>query len=157
MKRSLFVLLVLAATGCRTTSPTSTGSSTTTSTRDPDELVQLEGDRIVVQERLQFEKGVAALSPRSKELLGAVAKLLKRTSAVTLLRVEGYADASGESDQNLPLSQLRADVVRDYLIAQGIDAGRLVAKGFGTENPVAENDTEAGRAQNRRVEFHVLK
>ncbi len=150
MKRRLLVLLVLAVVGCRTTAPSP-------GLRDADELVQLEGDRIIVQESVKFDTGLAVLGPRAKELLGAVAKLLKRSTAVTLLSIEGYADASGEAEQNQSLSQHRADGVRDYLISQGIDGGRLVAKGFGTENPVASNDTEDGRAQNRRVEFHVLK
>ena len=68
----------------------------------------------------------------------------------------GYTDNTGDATANLELSQQRADAVRDYLMEQGIDGGRLVATGYGDANPIGDNDTEAGREENRRTEFTVL-
>ncbi|HZV13262.1 MAG TPA: OmpA family protein, partial [Candidatus Kapabacteria bacterium] len=62
----------------------------------------------------------------------------------------------GSAEYNKKLSQDRADAVRDYLVQHGIDGGRIVAHGYGMQQPVASNDSDEGRAQNRRVEFRVL-
>ena len=69
------------------------------------------------------------------------------------LRIEGHTDNTGDDASNKTLSQSRAEAVRDYLVEQGIDASRLEAVGLGEEQPVADNNTEEGRAQNRRVEL----
>jgi OOP family OmpA-OmpF porin len=68
--------------------------------------------------------------------------------------VEGHTDSVGNDDYNLKLSQRRADSVRKYLVDKGVPAARLEAKGYGEAQPVADNKTADGRAQNRRV---VLK
>ncbi len=70
--------------------------------------------------------------------------------------IEGYTDSIGSSAYNLELSQRRADAVRIALIERGIEIGRIMTKGYGKEYPVAGNDTEAGRQQNRRVEIVIL-
>jgi outer membrane protein OmpA-like peptidoglycan-associated protein len=67
--------------------------------------------------------------------------------------IEGYTDNVGSDKSNLDLSQQRAEAVRDFLIKNGIDAERIEARGYGEAAPVASNDTEAGRQQNRRVEI----
>ncbi|HWP64447.1 MAG TPA: OmpA family protein [Candidatus Limnocylindria bacterium] len=67
----------------------------------------------------------------------------------------GYTDSIGSEAYNMRLGQRRADAVRDYLVSQGIDASRIRTESFGESNPVASNDTEAGRAENRRVEIVV--
>ena len=71
------------------------------------------------------------------------------------LAIEGYTDTTGTAAFNQTLSEQRANAVRDYLVQQGLDAGSVTAQGFGPANPVASNDTAAGRQQNRRVEIIV--
>lgn len=73
------------------------------------------------------------------------------------VEVAGHTDNVGSRDYNKKLSQDRANAVKDYLVVHGVDAGRITAKGYGMEIPIATNDTEDGRAQNRRVEFRVIK
>jgi outer membrane protein OmpA-like peptidoglycan-associated protein len=71
------------------------------------------------------------------------------------MQVEGYTDSVGSDTFNQTLSENRANSVRAYLIAQGIDPGGITAVGFGKSNPVASNDNSAGRQQNRRVEIII--
>jgi hypothetical protein len=71
------------------------------------------------------------------------------------VRVEGHTDNKGSAAYNVKLSQQRADSVIKWLSSHGIAADRLVAKGMGLVNPIVPNDTEANRALNRRVEFHI--
>jgi OOP family OmpA-OmpF porin len=69
------------------------------------------------------------------------------------LEVAGHTDQRASAEYNEKLSRRRADAVRDYLIGKGVSADRLSAAGYGETKPVADNNTEAGRQQNRRVEF----
>jgi OOP family OmpA-OmpF porin len=71
------------------------------------------------------------------------------------IEIQGYTDSTGSEDYNLKLSQRRAESVKNFLVNRGIDPGRLTAKGYGSANPVASNDTPEGRAKNRRVEFRA--
>ena len=72
-----------------------------------------------------------------------------------MIEVEGHTDNVGKAEVNKKLSQKRADAVKDYLIKKGIEADRLSAIGYGSEQPIADNKTKEGRAQNRRVEFKI--
>jgi OmpA-OmpF porin, OOP family len=69
------------------------------------------------------------------------------------LGVYGYTDNKGSDDVNVPLSQKRAESVRAYLLKKGLKENQIEAKGYGSEKPVADNSTEAGRSKNRRVEI----
>jgi outer membrane protein OmpA-like peptidoglycan-associated protein len=69
--------------------------------------------------------------------------------------VEGYTDSIGSDEVNQTLSEKRAGTVRDYLVQQGVDPASINATGFGKSNPVASNDTNEGRQQNRRVEIII--
>lgn len=106
-------------------------------------------------------KGVNFL-PGSADLTADAKKVLDETSASltgqTGLKVEvgGHTDASGADAVNMALSQRRAESVRKYLIGKGIAADRLVAKGYGETQPIADNKTAAGRSTNRRVELKIL-
>jgi outer membrane protein OmpA-like peptidoglycan-associated protein len=71
--------------------------------------------------------------------------------------IEGHTDSVGSKATNQKLSERRANAVRDYLIANGIDANRLTAAGYGEDKPIASNATRAGRAENRRVEVNLVK
>jgi len=67
--------------------------------------------------------------------------------------VYGYTDNNGSDAVNIPLSEKRADAVKHYLLKKGLPEGRVETKGFGSSKPVADNNTEAGRSKNRRVEI----
>ena len=99
-----------------------------------------------------FDLDSAMIRPESKPVLDEVLGVLKGEPGWKLT-IEGHTDSTGGDGHNLALSQQRADSVKAYLVAGGIDAGRLLTKGFGAGKPVADNATELGRAQNRRVEL----
>ncbi len=73
------------------------------------------------------------------------------------IEIRGHTDSMGKYESNMRLSQMRAESVRRYLIAQGIDPKRMRAVGFGPSSPIADNRTAAGRAKNRRIEVVRLK
>ena len=71
------------------------------------------------------------------------------------MHIEGHTDSRGTHAYNVDLSQRRAAAVRTYLIDNGVDASRLTSEGMSFDVPVASNATDSGRAQNRRIEFHI--
>ncbi len=71
------------------------------------------------------------------------------------INVDGYTDITGNADKNQILSENRAGSVKAYLIGNGIDESRIVSKGHGINDPIADNKTVSGRAKNRRVEMHL--
>ncbi|TYT26047.1 OmpA family protein [Luteimonas viscosa] len=99
-----------------------------------------------------FDTGRATLKPESNASLDQAAQLMRQQTALKLL-VVGHTDSTGTASANTALSQQRAEAVRNALLARGIAAARLTAQGVGSSVPVADNDTEAGRARNRRVEL----
>jgi len=101
---------------------------------------------------IQFETGKSAILPESEPVLAEVQKLLEQSGSLRI-RIEGHTDNVGQKAANQALSERRAQAVMGWLIAHGIDASRLSAKGFGDAKPVADNSTEEGRAKNRRVEL----
>ena len=103
-----------------------------------------------------FDLGKATIKPQSAETLDNIVKVLNEFKNAKF-SVEGYTDSTGNKAKNIKLSEARANSVKDYLVAKGIDPSRLSAKGFGPENPIADNKTKAGREQNRRVEINLVK
>jgi K(+)-stimulated pyrophosphate-energized sodium pump len=107
-------------------------------------------------DRLQFESGKADLKASSQEQLKNMVAILNAYPKVSL-KLGGYTDNTGDAAANLKLSQDRAENVKGKLVAMGIDATRLEADGYGQEFPVGDNNTEVGRAQNRRIDVKVSK
>jgi outer membrane protein OmpA-like peptidoglycan-associated protein len=96
------------------------------------------------------------LQPESFPELSRAVSLMKSNPKMQV-EIAGYTDAKGSDAYNIDLSQRRATSVRDYLVKHGIEKNRITAKGYGKEQPIASNDTDEGRAENRRVEFVVIK
>lgn len=119
--------------------------------------IVLESGRIAIKGKIVFALNSAELSPRNDALLDALAKLMKESTQVHRIEVQGHTDNTGEADFNQQLSVQRAENVRKALVQRGVDAARLTVKGLGASQPVAGNDTPEGRARNRRVELKVLQ
>ncbi len=122
-----------------------------------DELASLSGDAIEVEERVQFETGSAELTGDSNAILDQVAAILLNNPNIVRVEVQGHTDDRGETSENMKLSQRRAETVKEYLVEQGIAADRLVAEGYGPEDPRVPNISPRNRRLNRRVEFKVLE
>lgn len=103
-----------------------------------------------------FETNFATLTPDSQAVLDPVAANLKKYPDLQI-ELQGHTDSAGADRYNLGLSQRRADAVRAYLLSQGVSASQVVARGYGESQPVANNDSPEGRAQNRRVVMKVLR
>jgi outer membrane protein OmpA-like peptidoglycan-associated protein len=109
---------------------------------------------IVNMSDVLFDTAKFSLRPAAREKLARVAGILSGHPGLRL-QVEGYTDSVGGDNYNQLLSENRASSVRDYLTGAGIPTASVTAKGFGKTEPVATNDTAAGRQQNRRVELVV--
>ena len=105
---------------------------------------------------IYFDFNKTSLKPESSAELNKVVNFLDQNPTVEI-EISGHTDNKGSDEYNLTLSQGRSQAVVDYLASQGIGTNRLTAKGYGESKPVETNDTEDGRAINRRVEFTVLK
>lgn len=104
---------------------------------------------------IHFDFNKATLKPGAEKVLLEMVKLMKSSPALKV-EIQGHTDNVGGKDYNLKLSQERADTVKKFLVLYGIEAGRMTTQGFGFDKPVATNDTEKGRALNRRVELKKL-
>jgi outer membrane protein OmpA-like peptidoglycan-associated protein len=103
-----------------------------------------------------FETGSAQLLPASEPELQKLLYTLK-TNQSMIIEIRGYTDNVGDEAMNQRLSQDRAKAVYSWLTGKGMPVTRISYKGFGETNPVASNDTEDGRKQNRRTEFYIVK
>jgi outer membrane protein OmpA-like peptidoglycan-associated protein len=110
----------------------------------------------IVLRGVHFDFDKANIRADARPILDQAVETLKEHGAVHVT-VAGYTDSIGSEEYNQRLSVRRADAVRDYLVEHGIDASRLSVVGHGESDPVASNDTEDGRAQNRRVELLVAQ
>lgn len=103
-----------------------------------------------------FDAGKADLKKESKPELDKVVAFLEANPNAEI-ELSGHTSSEGEAAMNRSLSYRRVKACKDYLVSKKIDAGRVIAVGFGPDRPIAGNDTEAGRKQNRRVELRVVK
>jgi outer membrane protein OmpA-like peptidoglycan-associated protein len=113
---------------------------------------QTERGMVMTLSDVLFDTGQATLKPGADRALDRLAQFLKDSPNSALL-IEGHTDSVGTDDYNLALSQRRAQSVADALTSRGISSDRVQTKGLGKAYPVASNDTQAGRQQNRRVEI----
>ncbi|MGE0869798.1 MAG: OmpA family protein [Kofleriaceae bacterium] len=122
----------------------------------PDRVV-LTDSKIEIHEKVQFATGKYDILPVSFGLLDEVASVMVDNPQIELIQIEGHTDSTGSAAINRKLSNDRARSVLKYLADKKVESRRMVAKGFGPDNPIASNDDEAGREQNRRVEFNIIK
>jgi len=114
--------------------------------------IEIAGNEWFVRGKILFAVNKATLNPEAQELLIKVATFLKKNTQY-VVEVQGNTDNTGPMAWNMELSKMRADSVKDFLVANGVAAGRLTTKGFGPNEPIAPNNTAEGRAMNRRVDF----
>ena len=109
---------------------------------------------LLAKGKIRFVSGRATIDPDSAGLLDRLIETALRCPA-TNIEIAGHTDADGEDGFNQALSEKRAQAVADYLVKAGLPAGRFTATGYGSSQPVAANDTDEGKAQNRRIDFVV--
>jgi OOP family OmpA-OmpF porin len=109
---------------------------------------------VLAKGMIRFESGRSSLDPDSAGLLDHLVEIALRCPA-TNIEVAGHTDTDGDNGANQTLSEKRAQAVVDYLVKAGLPASRFTAIGYGSAQPVAENDTDEGKARNRRIEFIV--
>ena len=119
------------------------------------QLVIITKDKLVISDKIYFATAKATILPVSFGLLNQVASVLRAHPEITMVTIEGHTDDKGSAKLNRKLSLGRAKSVKAYLEHQGVDSSRLNALGFGPDRPADTNKTEAGRANNRRVEFII--
>ncbi|MBU1982793.1 PorV/PorQ family protein [bacterium] len=121
--------------------------------KDSIKQVWSEAGGVVSFPGVNFAVGSAEITDEFARVLDGAAQLVAEHPEIQLLEVQGHTDNTGTDAINDPLSQARADAVRNYLVSRGVDSSRLVAKGFGSKKAVASNATEQGRYQNRRIDI----
>jgi OOP family OmpA-OmpF porin len=122
--------------------------------RAPSHPVEQNIARVIGSRAIEFESGSTTLTPDSADILDEVAVALSRAGEVAV-EIHGHTDSVGDPAFNDQVSRERASAVRAYLLARGVPAQRLIARGFGPSRPIADNATAEGRRQNRRIEFVV--
>ncbi len=174
-----FLLITLLLAGCKSSASVSTNAPTTPSEpiaaaepppAEPEEpevepVVKEEPKNLDIQKnvirlkrgiKIKFATNSAKLEPESNEILDEVASVMAQNERIRV-RVEGHTDNTGVAAQNKDLSDKRAGSVKDYLVTKGVAAERLESTGCGQDVPVADNATDEGKAENRRVEFVILR
>ena len=118
----------------------------------PDEIKKFTG----VIEGIYFDTNKDTIRPQSEKVLKRALKVLQDYPNIRL-SISGHTDSRGSRELNLDLSKRRADAVKTWLVEQGIDDARLETDGFGPDQPIDSNESKAGRAKNRRIEFKLLR
>ena len=117
---------------------------------------QAQLDRLLRSKPVEFVYAKDKLTPKSKRLINQVYAVLKKYPDIKV-KIAGHTDSDGTKENNLKLSQKRANAIKRYLVQKGIKSDRLVAIGYGESRPLVKNDTAAHKQINRRVEFRVIK
>jgi len=119
-------------------------------------LLPIQKGAAIVLNNIFFDFDKSDLKPESKVELEKVVQFLKQNPNVRI-RIEGHTDSQGDDSYNLRLSERRAESVKNYLVQRGINPSRITTKGYGETRPIASNETEEGRALNRRTELHIIE
>lgn len=114
-----------------------------------------EGIRITFDSGILFDVNKAELKPISKENISKLAAILQKYPDTNIL-LEGHTDATGTDEHNLELSRARSQAVANFLASLQVSATRFTIMGYGEAQPIADNESEIGRAQNRRVEIAIM-
>jgi outer membrane protein OmpA-like peptidoglycan-associated protein len=120
-------------------------------------VVQITKGEIKINEKVQFDTGKATIKEASGPLLDQIAQVMKDHPEIKKIEVQGHTDDQGKKYFNQQLSAARAQAVAKALEDRGVDKSRMEFKGYGQEEPIADNATEEGRAKNRRVQFKILE
>lgn len=122
----------------------------------PDECIEQINTVLRDGGKINFEPGSATIDATALPLMDNIAEILKTCTEIPL-EIQGYTDSQGRESMNLALSQSRAESVLNELRARRVLTGTFTAKGYGEENPIADNQTEDGREANRRIEFKLIR
>ena len=121
------------------------------------QLVVLKAEKLEILDMVYFKTGKDVIDRKSFPLLDNIVAVLKAHPEILHIRVEGHTDDVGTAESNKELSDRRAKSVAKYLGDKGVEPSRLLGVGYGLEKPIADNATEEGKAQNRRVEFVIVQ
>jgi OmpA-OmpF porin, OOP family len=116
----------------------------------------VEHGTIKIVDQVKFRTDSAEILSESDAILSAVRKILMNHPEIKRVDVEGHTDNRGTAAHNQDLSVRRAAAVVEWLVARDVDKARLTSHGYGQTRPIDTNTTDAGRQNNRRVEFHIL-
>ena len=153
---ALLVLGTLGLAACSTTSPEQKSAGTgaligAVAARTADQQLQL-----IIPSDISFDSGSHEIRPGLRPVLDQFAQGLAQQPAMEV-RIVGHTDNTGSEAVNNPLSVNRAQSARDYLVSRGVSASRITIDGRGEREPIADNQTEAGRARNRRIEIFLAE
>lgn len=123
----------------------------------PPPRVEVRDNKIEIHEKIQFDHNASTIKEASFGLMGEIAAVITKNPQIRKIQIEGHASSEGNAAHNKRLSDARAKSVMKWLVEHGVAADRLAAIGYGIEKPIADNATDAGREQNRRVEFAILE
>jgi outer membrane protein OmpA-like peptidoglycan-associated protein len=118
--------------------------------------IKYDPPKVYTLDNVYFDVGKATLREESYAELNELVDYMKRREDIRV-EIAGHTDNTGSKEDNIKLSQRRAEKVEDYLISKGIDARRIDPKGYGEDQPIASNSTKEGRQKNRRTEVHILE
>jgi OOP family OmpA-OmpF porin len=121
-----------------------------------DYKLTIEPPKVYTLNNVFFDSGKSSLKPESSKELNELTEYMQLKKTM-VIEIAGHTDNVGNKDANQKLSEDRANAVRNYLIKKGISADRIVAKGYGDTQPVADNTTEEGKHKNRRTEVRTIK
>ena len=121
-------------------------------------VIRKDGNNLVLSMPVEilFDFDSSKVKEGVKESLNTLGKALAENKDIKL-KIDGHTDYIGTEQYNLNLSLKRANSIKNYLIGRGVSANNISIEGYGKQNPVANNSTEAGRAKNRRVEFIISR
>lgn len=120
------------------------------------QFIKMEGSVIRILQQVHFATASATILPDSFPMLQEIVNLLQANAKIRRIAIEGHTDNRGGADMNQKLSQARSESVMRWLAQHGVAKERLEAHGYGLTRPIESNNTDKGRAANRRVEFHIL-